>query len=27
MHTIAVTDKLDTKDVEIPCNGEYTVTK
>jgi len=27
MHTIAVADKTDTKDVEIPCNGEYTVTK
>ena len=25
MHTIAVADKTDTKDVEIPCDGEYTV--
>lgn len=25
MHTIAVTDKTDTKDVEIPCDGEYVV--
>lgn len=27
MHTVAVSDKADTKDVEIPCNGEYTVSK
>lgn len=27
MHTIAVTDKADAKDVEIPCNGEYVVAK
>jgi hypothetical protein len=27
MHTIAVTDKADTKDVEVPCNGELTVAK
>ncbi len=27
MHTIAVAEKGDTKDVEIPCNGEYTVGK
>jgi len=27
MHTVAVADKTDTKDVEIPCNGEFTVAK
>jgi hypothetical protein len=27
MHTIAVSDKAETKDIEIPCNGEYTVSK
>jgi hypothetical protein len=27
MHTIAVNDKIDSKDVEIPCNGEYVVSK
>jgi hypothetical protein len=27
MHTIAVTDKTEAKDVEIPCNGEFTVSK
>lgn len=27
MHTVAVNDKADTKDVEIPCNGEYSVGK
>jgi hypothetical protein len=23
MHTIAINDKADTKDIEVPCNGEY----
>jgi len=27
IHTIAVGDKLESKDVEIPCNGEYSVGK
>jgi hypothetical protein len=27
MHTVAVSDKADTKDIEIPCNGEYVVSK
>lgn len=27
MHTIAVADKADMKDIEIPCNGELTVSK
>lgn len=27
MHTIAVNDKADAKDVEIPCNGEYAIGK
>lgn len=27
MHTIAVSDKSDAKDVEVPCNGEYVVAK
>jgi len=27
MHTIAVSDKSDAKDVEVPCNGEYVVSK
>jgi hypothetical protein len=27
MHTIAVGDKTDAKDVEVPCNGEYVVAK
>lgn len=27
MHTVAVADKMDAKDVEIPCNGEYVVSK
>jgi hypothetical protein len=27
MHTVAVSDKADTKDIEVPCNGEYVVSK
>jgi len=27
MHTIAVSDKADARDVEVPCNGEYVVSK
>jgi hypothetical protein len=27
MHTIAVSDKADTKDIEVPCNGEFVVGK
>jgi len=27
MHTIAVADKADAKDIEVPCNGEYVVSK
>ncbi|MBX3203234.1 MAG: hypothetical protein KF894_34235, partial [Labilithrix sp.] len=27
MHTIAVADKTDARDVEVPCNGEYVVSK
>lgn len=27
MHTVAVADKSDMRDVEIPCNGEYVVSK
>lgn len=27
MHTVAVADKTDAKDIEIPCNGEYVVSK
>ena len=27
MHTIAVGDKVDAKDIEIPCNGEYVAAK
>ncbi len=27
MHTIAVADKADARDVEVPCNGEYVVSK
>ncbi|MBX3209095.1 MAG: hypothetical protein KF764_28945 [Labilithrix sp.] len=27
MHTVAVSDKTDTKDIEVPCNGEYVVSK
>jgi hypothetical protein len=27
MHTVAINDKIDNKDVEIPCNGEYVVSK
>lgn len=27
MHTVAVSDKADSKDIEIPCNGEYVVSK
>lgn len=27
MHTIAVADKTETRDVEVPCNGEYVVSK
>lgn len=27
MHTIAVNDKTDARDVEIPCNGEYAIGK
>jgi|GEM_PF-1678147 len=27
MHTIAVADKADTKDIAVPCNGEYVVSK
>jgi hypothetical protein len=27
MHTVAVNDKADNRDIEIPCNGEYTVSK
>lgn len=25
MHTVAVTDKTDSKDIEVPCSGEYVV--
>lgn len=27
MHTVAVNDRADTKDIEIPCNGEYVVSR
>ena len=27
MHTIAVNEKTDNRDIEIPCNGEYTVSR
>ncbi len=27
MHTIAVADKTDAKDIEVPCNGEYVVSR
>lgn len=27
MHTVAVSDKTDTKDVEVPCNGELVISR
>jgi hypothetical protein len=27
MHTVAVADKADAKDIEVPCNGEYIVSR
>jgi hypothetical protein len=27
MHTVAVSDKMDAKDIEVPCNGEFVVSK